>query len=192
VGNIKLNKILVIDLEATCWDGGIAPNSELQKYESEIIEIGVCELAKDHMGNYYSSSTYSYYVKPIKHTVSDFCHKLTGISQEMLDKHGMTLEMALHQFNRDYSPKHKTLVTWGNYDKMQIIKECNEKKIEDKYNFSDTLINAKNLFAIKYKLEKEIGLGSALKHLNMEFIGDQHSGVDDALNTARLFLEIIK
>lgn len=192
MGKMRTDKILVIDLEATCWENGIAPNGKTQREESEIIEIGVQEISKDNLGNYYGSSNYTFYVAPKKHKISDYCEKLTGISQKFIDENGMSLDIALGQFNKTYSPKYKTIVGWGNYDKQQIIKECKEKNILHRYKFSDTYINLKNIFALKYNLDKEVGLNKALQHLNMEFIGDQHRGICDAMNTGRLFLEIIK
>jgi inhibitor of KinA sporulation pathway (predicted exonuclease) len=36
------------------------------------------------------------------------------------------------------------------------------------------------------------GLGKALRRENMRFEGREHSGVDDALNTAKLFLRMTR
>jgi len=36
----KLDQILVIDIEATCWNNGDRPDNET----SDIIEIGICPL----------------------------------------------------------------------------------------------------------------------------------------------------
>lgn len=187
---INLNSILVIDLESTCWEGGVI-EGKTQKEESEIIELGVCEIKKDN-GIYKIADKASIMVKPTKHPVlSEYCINLTSITQELI-KEGQILDQALRTFNNRFSPKKKTLVAWGNYDIWQIKKECNEKGYMDSYNFSNTYINAKNLFALKHGLNKEVGLTEALKIAGMKFEGNQHRGVDDAYNTAKLFLTFLE
>ncbi len=49
----------------------------------------------------------------------------------------------------------------------------------------------KDLFSLRMKLDREVGLMEALKILGMDFIGDHHRGVDDAFNTARVMQKII-
>jgi len=41
------------------------------------------------------------------------------------------------------------------------------------------------------RLDKEIGLSKAVELAGMEFIGNTHSGKDDAHNTARILLKLI-
>jgi len=63
----KLDQILVIDVEATCWE-----TEPPEDQESEIIEIGICPLdvaAGDRL------EKQSILVKPEKSTVSAFLHK---------------------------------------------------------------------------------------------------------------------
>lgn len=197
--SVITDKILVLDLEATCWENGIAPNDELQKTESEIIEIGIGQITRNFSlinrlvrSCFYEYEDFkSYYVKPTKHEISEFCTKLTGITPELIKKEGTTLEVALNKLNKKFSPKHKTLVCWGNYDKNQILKECNEKQIENSYQFSDTYLNLKNYFALHHGLKKEIGLKNAVEHIGMKFVGNKHSGKDDAFNIASILVDLI-
>ncbi|MFW5667426.1 MAG: exonuclease domain-containing protein, partial [Coleofasciculus sp.] len=74
----KIDQILVIDVEATCWQGKPPPGQE-----SEIIEIGVCLL---DCHSHYAVKTESILVKPERSTVSEFCTELTTLTQEQVDQ----------------------------------------------------------------------------------------------------------
>ena len=63
----KLDEILVVDVESTCWDGP-PPEGE----ESEIIEIGLCVVDVDSLSRL---SKHSILVKPQRSTISSFLHR---------------------------------------------------------------------------------------------------------------------
>jgi inhibitor of KinA sporulation pathway (predicted exonuclease) len=80
------NKIIILDLEATCWKD-TAPEGQV----SEIIEIGVCIL--DVPSGLISQSK-GILIKPKLSAVSLFCTQLTTITQDMLDNKGISLNEA--------------------------------------------------------------------------------------------------
>ena len=47
-------------------------------------------------------------------------------------------------------------------------------------------LHIKNLFALKWGLNKEVSLRKALKILNKELVGQHHNALDDALNTTEI------
>ena len=47
-------------------------------------------------------------------------------------------------------------------------------------------MNIKNLSALKWGSNKEVGLRKALKILNKELVGQHHNALDDALNTTEI------
>jgi hypothetical protein len=69
-----LDKIIVIDLESTCWEG---PPPEGQV--SEIIEIGVVTL---DVASLERVEKQSILIKPVKSQISEFCTKLTTLTPE--------------------------------------------------------------------------------------------------------------
>ena len=75
--------LLIVDLEATCWEMQRAPNGDSQSiHNMEIIEVG-CALAT-RKGNLLDA--HSFLVRPTRNPVlSDFCTELTGITQSMVD-----------------------------------------------------------------------------------------------------------
>ncbi len=49
-----------------------------------------------------------------------------------------------------------------------------------------TIPSIKNLFALKRRLNKEVGMRKALKILNKELVGQHHNALDDALNITEI------
>lgn len=177
----KFDKLLIIDLEATCWKNK-PPNGQMK----EIIEIGICEVK---ISNFNISKTKSIIVKPENSKVSDFCTRLTTLTQDDVNK-GMTLFNACSVLINEFNSLNYTWASWGNYDYNQFVSECNFKNIE--YPFGNSHINLKNLFAIKNNLQKEYGVQKALRYLKMDFEGTPHRGIDDACNIAKLAKSIFR
>ena len=74
----SLDKILVVDIESTCWEGGYPQRGQI----SEIIEIGVCTLDVLKLRR---EEKCSILVKPMKSRINDFCTSLTSITPEMVE-----------------------------------------------------------------------------------------------------------
>jgi inhibitor of KinA sporulation pathway (predicted exonuclease) len=176
----KLDQIIVIDVEATCWEGS-PPLGE----ESDIIEIGVCpvevatgkRLEKRHI-----------IVKPERSKVSEFCTKLTGLTPEQVQE-GVSFKEACLILQEEYLTKKRTWASYGDYDRWQFEKHCSAFNVE--YPFAPRHINVKNLFAIIKKLNNEVGMASALQILNLPLEGRHHDAEDDAWNVANILSKII-
>ena len=69
--------ILIVDLEATCWE-----NRPPRGQESEIIEIGVC-MMNARTGKI--SKNEGILIRPQHSKVCPFCTELTTLTQNMLD-----------------------------------------------------------------------------------------------------------
>lgn len=181
-----LDKLIVIDVEATCWEDGNHNRSDGQV--SEIIEIGIALVdIKKSLSSKDDAivENKSIVVKPCMSSVSEFCTKLTTLTQADVDR-GVSLAEACAMLRQNYGLELRTWGSWGNYDKSQFERECKSKGI--KYPFGYTHINLKNLFSILNGYDKEFGVGQALEQCGYKFKGTQHRGVDDAYNIARLFL----
>ena len=66
----QLDQIVVIDVEATCWEGAPPDGQEL-----EIIEVGVCPLV---VATSQRLERHSILVRPARSTVSAYCTALIG------------------------------------------------------------------------------------------------------------------
>ncbi|MDV7698984.1 exonuclease domain-containing protein [Chryseobacterium soli] len=169
--------ILIIDLEATCWDGR-PPRGQ----ESEIIEIGVCMM---DVKTGKISQNEGILVKPQYSSVSPFCTELTSITQKMLDEEGILLEDALDILRAEYDSEELTWASYGNYDLNMLQSQSRRFNVD--YPLSDQHINVKTLFGELHPgIRKSVGMSRALGELNIPLEGTHHRGVDDAKNIAKI------
>ena len=177
---MRTNKLLILDLEATCWDD---KSREYSNSNSEIIEIGVTLYSTI---NREILESRSYLVNPEKSEVSKFCTELTTITPEMLEGKP-NLESTLNLIRRDYKIKNLTWGSWGFYDLNQLRKETKRKGIVNPFG-ERNFINIKTMVALNHGWSKGKGIGNTLKSLNMEFEGTAHRAIDDTINIARILI----
>lgn len=176
----KLDKIIVVDVEATCWKHGTPPGKM-----NEIIEIGVCLL---DVQTRQRKDKESILVKSIESTVGDYCTEITGLTQRDVEK-GLHLKDACLILQRKYMSFKRVWASYGDFDRNIFQRQCQRHSV--KYPFGPTHINVKALFALKNKLEKEVGFGDAMELMGMPFEGKPHRGVDDAWNIALLLAHLL-
>jgi inhibitor of KinA sporulation pathway (predicted exonuclease) len=170
------DKIIIIDLEATCWQGEI-PKGQV----NEIIEIGICEL--DTVSGRITKNK-GILVKPEYSKVSPFCTELTTITKELLDKEGVSFEDAIDMLHQDYQADQYTWASYGQYDLNMLKKQCAFRKLD--YPMGSHHINVKELFGEVKGLKKTVGMNGALEILKIPLEGTHHRGVDDAKNIAKI------
>jgi len=170
------NCILVVDVESTCDENRDGQPQE--EFISEIIEIGYAVL--DYKENEIKE-TGSIVVKPIESVITPFCEKLTGWSQEAVDR-GISFAEACETLQRDLISGGRLWSSYGDYDRAMFNKMC--KRREVKYPFTPQHLNLKSLATVLNG--KVSGLGRALSLAGLQFEGRQHNGRDDAFNIARL------
>jgi inhibitor of KinA sporulation pathway (predicted exonuclease) len=177
----KLDLIIVIDVEATCWEGE-PPEGQ----ENEIIEIGICPL---DAATGERQEKRGIIVKPEKSTVSDYCTTLTTLTQSDVEK-GISFEQACAILKKDYRTKQRVWASYGDYDRRQFEKQCLARNID--YPFGPTHMNIKNLFALAHRLPGEVGMAGALRIMGMPLEGIHHRGEDDAWNIAGILSELLQ
>lgn len=173
-------KLIVVDLECTCWTEPIHKTGE-------ITEIGICLV---DIKNKTIERSDGYYVRPLDLDISPFCTELTGITKELLVEKGRYLEEVLNTIQKEYPIKSQPWASWGDFDRICMQNECKDKGIE--YPFSKTHFNLKMLHAIKTNQKRGLGMAKALRSYGMPLIGRHHSGKDDAYNTALLSLKLFE
>jgi inhibitor of KinA sporulation pathway (predicted exonuclease) len=176
----KLDQILVIDLESTCWKG---PPPEGQ--ESEIIEIGLCMLdvaTGERLDNA------SILVRPVTSKVSDYCTQLTTLSQAEVEA-GLSLSRACEILRDEYHSKQRLWASYGDYDRWQFERCCAAQGVE--YPFGTGHINVKSLLAVTRAMSREVGLDKAMNLFGWPLEGTHHRGGDDAWNIARILGHIL-
>lgn len=178
MSRMKLDAIVVVDIETTCWDTKPAP-------KGEIIEIGatLLDLQKG------PQAKRSILVTPRHTKVSEFCTKLTTLTQKDIDG-GTSLQNACNILLTEFDSKNRTWASYGDYDRKQFQDECRSKGVD--YPFGPRHINVKNLFAVMKRLPSEVGLDQALILNNMSLEGTHHRGGDDSWNIAKILWELLK
>lgn len=177
----KLDKILVVDIEATCWEG-----KKPDDMESDIIEIGIC-LLDTKTGEV--TDNRGIIVEPERSTISPFCTKLTTITPELIKQEGISFQEALRILKKEYLSQSRAWASFGAYDLKQFQRQCTA--LGRGFPFGPSHINVKTLFALKKQLGHEQGMAGALGILGYDLEGTHHRGVDDAKNIAKILRWIL-
>ena len=178
----SLSKILVIDIESTCWDGGYAPRGQV----SEIIEVGLCVLDSKTLKR---GEKRAIMVKPMKSHINEFCTGLTSITPEMVEL-AKPLSNACAVLEKEYESRQCLMASWGDYDRKQFERNCSDYNL--RFPFGPTHLNIKNLFSLALGLDRELELDVAFERLGWDLDGPLHRGVDDAWNTAKLLAWLLE
>lgn len=176
----KLDKILVVDVEATCWEGSPPPGQE-----NEIIEIGLCTI---EVASGQRTDKQNILVRPERSQVSLFCTQLTTLTQDEVDQ-GIPFKAACLMLQQQYASKNRVWASYGDYDRRQFQKQCEAFNVN--YPFGPTHINVKNLFAIAHGLADEVGMAKALELMKHPLEGVHHRAGDDAWNIAGILSELL-
>ena len=180
-----MNKWLIIDLEATCWEGMVTPEGVRQSVDTmEIIEVG-CAVGTES-GALLDSA--SFIIRPTEMPeLSTFCTSLTSITQEMVDA-AKTLSMTANDID-DFIAQFNDLAgwcSWGDYDRRMFEAQTERLGIQLDL-LSLPHVNLKKLWAASTgHSKKRSGLMNALQRHGLAFEGHLHRGVDDARNMVRL------
>jgi inhibitor of KinA sporulation pathway (predicted exonuclease) len=178
----KLDHVLVIDIEATCWEGGYPPKGE----SNDVIEIGLVPL---ELSTGRRLEKRSLLVRPERSTVGQFCTQLTTLTQEQVAG-GILFKDACKILEEEYHSTERLWASFGDYDRRQIERQCREQGV--RYPFGPSHLNAKTLSAICKGLTTEIELEGSLKLWGLPMEGTHHRGADDAWNIAAILRECLK
>jgi inhibitor of KinA sporulation pathway (predicted exonuclease) len=177
----RLDRILVVDVESTCWEGELPPGQM-----SEIIEIGLCVVDVAALERVERRSIL---VRSACSTVSAYCTQLTTLTQADVDA-GIPLAEACRVLADEYKSRERLFASFGDYDRQQFERNCAAFGIP--YPFGPTHLNVKNLAAVAYGWPREVGMSEALKRAGLPLEGTHHRGGDDAWNIAGLLCELLR
>jgi inhibitor of KinA sporulation pathway (predicted exonuclease) len=176
----QLDQVVVIDVEATCWEGRPPAGQE-----PEIIEIGICTLS---VANRQRLERRSVLVRPQRSTVSAYCTQLTTLTQEQVST-GLAFAEACALLQKEFLAKERVWASYGDYDRRQFERQCRAEGIA--YPFGPSHLNVKTLFALVHGLPHEVGMDEALKMLRLPLEGTYHRAGDDAWNIALILATLL-
>lgn len=172
-----IENIIVVDVEATCDDGGLVPRREM-----EIIEIGAVVL---HRPTLRVTGEFQAFVRPVRHpALTDFCTALTTILQADVDAADTFPQVAL-ALREWWTPLAPALwCSWGAYDRGQFEQDSDWHGVP--FPLPDRHLNLKALFSGRQGTRRRYGMAGALAKMSIPLTGTHHRGIDDARNIARL------
>ncbi|XP_056124277.1 3'-5' exoribonuclease 1 [Rhinichthys klamathensis goyatoka] len=189
-GHAYFDYICVVDFEATCEENN-PPD-----YLHEIIEFPIVLI---HTRTLEIVDSFQEYVKPVVNPkLSEFCVKLTGISQKMVDE-AKTFDQVLKRAvswlqEKELGTKYKyTFLTDGSWDMGKFLRtQCKLSQIRFP-QFARKWINIRKSYGNFYKVARtQTKLICMLENLGMQYDGRPHSGLDDSRNIARIAIHMLK
>lgn len=174
-------QFIIFDLEATCWSGNALGRTQ------EIIEIGAVRLSS--IGEYEDS--FQAFVKPVQHPMlSAYCQELTGIDQVNVNRAShfdTVMEDFLHWTGRD--DMHTILCSWGARDIDLLKSDCMQFDLET--DWLKPHVDVKAQYHRIRNLSRKQGLYKTIDREGFEFEGSHHRALDDAINTAKVFIKYL-
>ncbi|CAB1318315.1 unnamed protein product [Coregonus sp. 'balchen'] len=182
--------ICVVDFEATC------EQDNPPDFTHEIIEFPMV-LFNTHTLDIEDS--FQEYVRPEVNTqLSEFCIKLTGITQKMVDEADtfpdVLKRVVLWLQEKELGTKYKyAILTDGSWDMSKFMNtQCRLNRLSYP-QFAKKWINIKKLYGNFYKVHRtQTKLSSMLEKLGLQYEGRPHSGLDDSRNIARIALRMLQ
>jgi inhibitor of KinA sporulation pathway (predicted exonuclease) len=133
--------------------------------------------------------TFNRFIKPaVNGRLSAFCTELTSIEQHQVSAAEIfptVLELFWDWAEIGFSDY--TLVSWGKEDQQLLRNDCELHDIDD--SWLTPHLNLKTAYRHLKRLNKNTGLVKTLEREGLEFEGTHHRAIDDAINTAKIFLK---
>jgi len=172
---------IIYDLEFTV--------SRNTRYSSEIIDIGAVKVSEAPVTGLTVTDTFHTYVRPSnKSVLSTDTVQFTGITQKDIDAAPL-FPSALTQFINWMGIEPYYMCSWGPDDRNKLISHCRTHQLDVAWitNHNDLQQQWSRAMHKEGKF-RQLGLAQALELCGIEFDGTQHRALDDAINTAKVFM----
>lgn len=176
----NLELINVVDIEATCYRNNRFPKGE----KPEIIQIGISQL---NLRNLNIIKKDCIYIIPEQSRISNYCIKITGITDEIISDKGIYFKNAIDILVDKYKSKKVSWSSWGGIDKILFKKQCEYYSIEYPFN---SYVDIQLFFSNIYGFFKTISLKEACNFMNIE--GDFHNAENDSYCTALIYAKTLE
>jgi inhibitor of KinA sporulation pathway (predicted exonuclease) len=185
---LGVDYLLVLDFEATC--DALGSNFSPQ----EIIEFPVVALNAQTME---ITHEFHRYVKPQKNPIlTPFCTQLTGITQETINSKGVSFLSAYEDFmtwmkETGFINQRTVFMTVGRWDLEKMLPDqCLLSGMKKPHEIFTNWQDIRDQFRYLYPGYHPGGLTRMMQLTNTPRKGREHSGIDDARNTAALIQTI--
>jgi inhibitor of KinA sporulation pathway (predicted exonuclease) len=180
LGIKQFEYLLVVDIEATCWE-----SNEGRVHEMETLEFAAAVVRTSDLS---VIEAFSIIIQPRVHPqLSDYCKSLTHISQAQANA-GIRFEEIADVLAPRLQPYLRSIAwaSWGNYDRRQLEQDASRWGVPAPLG-EITHINLKKAFAKKRRIKgTRPSVRRALDIVELPYEGVAHSGIDDVRNITRL------
>lgn len=191
---MRLKPFVIFDTEFTAWENSIKTNWNDQKEPMELIQIGMIKFQNipkntTSLNELIIDSKEILTKQTLVHKLSQYIQDLTGISQERIDKEGISLRKALEDFKEFcgdsivFSYGHDREIMWAN------LKYIKDKDFVNEYShfLNESFFDIRDLFGYygidtyKYSsgtVHKAIGIDKNKVPFEKQNIFDLSTGID--------------
>lgn len=177
--------ICVLNFEATC--------DNIKYYDNEIIEFPSI-LLKWNGINYEPISEFQKFCKPlVRPFISEYCHRLTGITQAQIDNASNFADVLIDHNNWliENTGGNVIILTCGHWDLgTMMVNECIKWSILPS-EFYFKYVNIKKEFNIFYKTNRLYDMAPMLDKLNIKLEDRHDSGIDDCRNISKILIRMV-
>jgi inhibitor of KinA sporulation pathway (predicted exonuclease) len=192
-----LDRLVVLDVEATCEEGGPSSPQEIIELPSVLLSLASLTVLDEFQS----------FVRPQHHPrLSAFCRDLTGITQRdvdgadpfpaVLERHLAWLRShRLAVSSEDAEGPSFVLATCGDWDLGTMFPNQCRDAIPPAPLLPRPFrrwVNVKQVFAAWRGSGKAPGMAGMLRALGLPLIGRHHRGIDDCRNIARLVVALVE
>jgi inhibitor of KinA sporulation pathway (predicted exonuclease) len=153
---------------------------------SEIVEIGACkvDIRTKKIIDYFQL-----YISPKRGHISKSTRKFIKMKEEDIEK-AVPFELGVNKFAK-WLGEDYYLCSWGKDDRAHFINQSVQYKLPLDWlrNYNDIQKPIGKLLSVEHN--NQLGLKNALKIAGIDQTGKAHRGIDDAINTAMLFIKFL-
>lgn len=184
---INYHTAIIFDLEMTAWEGSIVRQWNGHDEDPEIIQIGAVEVVLEN-GSLEIIREFEQFVKPkLRPTLSKYITELTGITQNVVEKHGISFSEAMNKFY-EFVPKNSYFCSNGN-DWRFLEFNCDLHAIKNPFRRC-LFINLRPFLANRLQVDEE---NEVLHSYRLATISEIPSNSPhNALSDARCIAESLK
>jgi len=151
----------------------------------EIIEIGAAKVSE----NLEITATFSRLIKPVIYRkLSPIVMRKTGIRPSDLEA-GVSFRKAITEF-REFCGEDFVLCTWSTNDVKILQRNCIYHKVPYDWTARYFDIQSRCTRILGLPSNQSVGLKNALNAFGIDVNGRLHRAMDDAVNTARIFIKV--
>lgn len=175
--------LVLFDLEFTSWERGVGSGWRQPGRRREIVQIGAVRL--DCIADLAELNGFSALVKPVfDPCLSSYFSDLTGITQESVDRHGVSFSQALASFQAFIGDAPVTLACHG-LDGEIVLENCGWHGIEGPSLFGEC-------YNLRPLIEDVSGVSASASELPDCFGLDTVEAAHDALGDARALAVVLR